>query len=707
MRLGGNNNGAYLFNRYDAENETWSKFTKFNLHNQKSEGNAYNWGLYGNMKYLNGKLRVGFQQRSSDNEDKYKYQNGVYYAYSDHPQGFGEWFNHKGEPMTWPLINSDEIKVFEPGDYISHEQTNSVYIVKDFDWTVTARGDIHIISLVQTNNSSSEAAKYGFDNVPKEKVYIHSYKPAGADEFIIDTDFVGATSIYTSGDNIYVIGLKNGRPFIEMAQGGTNVFSRVYEATSGPTFAHGTIYIRDGKVYYYLQERGSGTELPLYLQIIDLDIAKISVSFNQSEVTLLDGYTAVTITASAAHQDDSRVIQKVELYLDDELVSTKDTAPYTWTQSETKLQNLAVGTYSIKAIVTDDANATAESYMTLNVVETAPSVAFMQPEITLMIGYDSVDVTVNADTPDDNRTIAGVSLYIDEALVATLTTAPYKWTYADAKLQNLDLGTYTLKAVVEDSAGEKSEAIGTLTVIDPRPVAKFSKDSYIVTEGYTSLSLNVEATTPVAGRAISQVELFVNDDFIRKESVAPYDWGHSDSFAEELLNFPVGTHRLKAVVTDNEGVEVQVFSDLIVQEVEVAPTVRFEQNSISLVEGYTELTVSVTAISPMGSRNIQQVTLFINDIEVSTVTAAPYKWSQTDTALNALAVGNHTLKAIATDSGGLSAETTLQIQVTALTNNGGNAGGDNGTSDDTSSGGTNTFLAMIALTLLALRRRVG
>lgn len=263
MRLGGNNNGAYVFNRYDAKTQKWSRFTNFNLNNQKSHGNEYNWGLYGNMKYVNGKLRVGFQQRSGDNNDKYKYQNGVYYAYSDHPDGFGDWKNHKGEPMTWPLINSDEIKVFEPGDYFSHSEPNSVYIVGGFDWTVTAKGDIHVISQVRSTNRKRP---------DYEEIALHAYKPAGSEKFIITKDFTGASEIYTAGDNVYIIGLdKAGYPYVEKAVGGTNNFVREYEAKDGLKFDHGAIYIKDNKLYYYLMEKASGTKQPLYLQIINLD----------------------------------------------------------------------------------------------------------------------------------------------------------------------------------------------------------------------------------------------------------------------------------------------------------------------------------------------------------------------------------------------------------------------------------------------------
>lgn len=271
MRLGGNNNGAYVFNRYDAAQNKWSLFTNFNFHNQKTtHGNEYDWGLYGSMKYVNGKLRVGFQQRARINDDRYKYQNGVYYAYSDHPEGFGDWKNHKGKPMTWPLINSDEIKVFEPGDYIKgHQDPNSVHIVPHFDWTVTAKGDIHMISMARSTDKK---------RADRQQVNLHSYKPAGAQDFIVTDQFSGASNIYTSGDNVYIIGLKDGYPYVEKAKGGTNDFSRVYEQTEGTRFDHGTVYVHDGKVYYYLMERGSGSSLPLHLQIIDLDISNESIA---------------------------------------------------------------------------------------------------------------------------------------------------------------------------------------------------------------------------------------------------------------------------------------------------------------------------------------------------------------------------------------------------------------------------------------------
>lgn len=260
MRKGGNNNGGYKFANYIANKKTWSEFTEFNVMDAKSHGNGYNWGLYGSMKYVNGKLRVGFQQRANIQNDKYVYQNGFYYAYSDAPEANSLWNNHRGEAFDIPLINSDLIKVSEPGDLISETGVNQVHIVQGFDWNVTKRGDIHLIGKVRNLSNT-------------QKVNVHTYKPAGSDKFITSTEFSGADRIYTAGDNIYIIGLnKSGRPYIEQAKGGTNNFERIYNTTSGRKFRHGNVYIKDGKLYYYLMEQSSGSAQPIYLQVINLNL---------------------------------------------------------------------------------------------------------------------------------------------------------------------------------------------------------------------------------------------------------------------------------------------------------------------------------------------------------------------------------------------------------------------------------------------------
>lgn len=265
LREGGNNNGAYKFSKYDATTSSWSSFTNFNILNAKNQPQInYNWGLYGNMKYLNGKIRIGFQRRANIT-DKYLYQNGVYYAYSDNQDGTSNWKNDAGTAITLPLVDPDQVKIMEPGDFVSTTQIDQVSIVSDFDWTVTDNGDVHFISKVRDTEN----------NVTKK---LHTYRPSGSSTFITSDNFAGGEAIYTAGGDVYVIGLSSGKVFVDKTAGGTNNFSRVYNQTSGRSFRHGQVHVNNGKAYYYLLENNSsgGSSQPLYLQIIDLDIPTMS-----------------------------------------------------------------------------------------------------------------------------------------------------------------------------------------------------------------------------------------------------------------------------------------------------------------------------------------------------------------------------------------------------------------------------------------------
>lgn len=345
MREGGNNNGKYKFTKYDAATATWSNFIDFNALNAGNQsGVSHNWGLYGSIKYVNGKMRIGFQRRSADNNDKYQYQNGVYYAYSDDQTGASNWKNHEGTSFSLPLYDADLIKVIEPGDYVQTTQTNQVYIVQGFDWTVTDNGDVHIISRVRDLQF----------NVTKN---LHTYKPAGATDFITSENFSGAEAIYTAGDDVFIIGLSNGRVKVEKTEGGTNNFTTVYQATSGKTFDHGQVHIDNGKLYYYMMENASGSAQPLYLQIINLDI--IQEPFRVSLTSPFDGETyniGETIPISADAVDENGSISKVEFLLNGAVFGEDTTEPYALDWIPT-----TEGAYDIQAVAYNASNATVNS----------------------------------------------------------------------------------------------------------------------------------------------------------------------------------------------------------------------------------------------------------------------------------------------------------------------------------------------------------
>ncbi len=344
MREGGNNNGMYKFIKYDANTGDWGNFIDFNRLNAKSQpGIDYNWGLYGDMKYVNGKFRIGFQRRLANNNDKYLYQNGVYYAYSDNQTAATGWKNHKGESFSLPLWDADFIKVMEPGDYVATTNPNRVRIVGGFDWTVTANGDVHIKSQVRDLDN----------NITKN---LHTYKPAGTTEFITTVKSI-AGSFYTSGPNVYTVGLKNGRVVVYKAEGGTDNFEKVYEATGGRRYDHGVVHIENGKAYYYLMEDKSGNAQPLYLQIIDLDVEQEPFRVSLSSPVEGETYNIDdTVQISADAVDENGSISKVEFLINGAYFAEDNTAPYSvdWTPG-------SEGVYTIQAVAYNASNETVSS----------------------------------------------------------------------------------------------------------------------------------------------------------------------------------------------------------------------------------------------------------------------------------------------------------------------------------------------------------
>ncbi len=351
IREGGNSNGAYKFTKYDANTSIWSNFKHFNVLNAKNKPDVnYNWGLYGTLKYVSGKFRIGFQRRSANNTDKYIYQNGVYYAYSDDQDGFTDWKNHSGTPFSLPLYDPNKIKVMEPGDYVSTTSPNKVWIVLGFDWTVTENGDVHIIS---------EVRDHEFNTTKR----LHTYKPAGTSKFITSDNFDGAQSIYASGDDVFIIGLSKGRVVIQKAKGGTNSFKTIYQAISGKYFSHGRVHINNGKLYYHLMEQATGSARPQYLQIIDLDIVKepFRVSLLSpvvDEVYFVD--EKVQVIADAVDENGS--ITKVTFTVNGESIGETNSKPYIveWIPKKT-------GNTTIQAIAHNANNQTVASVVNINV----------------------------------------------------------------------------------------------------------------------------------------------------------------------------------------------------------------------------------------------------------------------------------------------------------------------------------------------------
>jgi len=359
IREGGNTNGAYKFAKYS--DSKWSDFTQFNIMDAKKKpGMKENWGLYGDIKFESGKMRIGFAKRASNKKDEYTYNNGQYFAFSDDPNGLTKWKDHNGKALKLPIIDPEPLKASEPGDLFKNTGKNSITMNVGADWTVTERGDIHMVTAMRDKASRKN---------------IHTYKKAGARKFTVSTDFPGG-NLYTYQNQVYLIGLEAGRIFVEKTDGGTNAWERVYQSPrAGKQFRHGNVYITDGKLYFYLMERKSGSAQPIYLHVYDLGLNKTtqkpvpSKSTTEKPVTTpntstdIEGPTMhIHVASSSASNIDVTVdavdqsgVKRIDLYLNNKKVSSQRSKPYSWL-NHSKLSHLSDGEYRLRIEAFDNEN---------------------------------------------------------------------------------------------------------------------------------------------------------------------------------------------------------------------------------------------------------------------------------------------------------------------------------------------------------------
>lgn len=361
IREGGNNNGAYKFCKYDGN--SWTGFTQFNILSAKNKGLSYNWGLYGDIKFESGKMRIGFHIRSNNNNDKYRLNSGFYYGSSDDPNGLNQWKDHKGTGFSLPLIDPDKIKISEPGDVVNASGANSVSITRGADWTVTDRGDIHFVSEVSGGG---------------QKKNVHTYKKAGDNTFKTSTSFPGG-NLYTYNNEVYLIGLDNGKVFVEKADGGTNTWTKIYSAPAGSkSYRHGNVHINAGKLYFYMMEKKSGSAQPIYLQIYDLGLddqqennPPIGSFTEPMDTVLVEGYASLYVLAEASDPDGDEV--STVLRIDGVEVRPEIQAPYEWgkvgSENQSETLNLSMGEHIFEVVITDEKGAITTISKTIIVIE--------------------------------------------------------------------------------------------------------------------------------------------------------------------------------------------------------------------------------------------------------------------------------------------------------------------------------------------------
>ncbi|MBI5545475.1 MAG: Ig-like domain-containing protein, partial [Deltaproteobacteria bacterium] len=366
----------------------------------------------------------------------------------------------------------------------------------------------------------------------------------------------------------------------------------------------------------------------------------------------------VPIRAEASASSPAQIV-RVDLSIDGKTVHTASTGlcEHHWDTSA-----VSVGSHRIGVIAFDGGGHTASAERTVTIVERQagePIVSLTAPVSGASFPLGS-EVTIAATASADvGHAVAKVELFLDGALLVADTAAPYEHLW---RTVGSTVGTHSIRALVTDDAGKTAESAVSVTLLERQPEDPIV--SLVAPANQTSLPLGTDihivATAEAgAGRSVAKVELFVDSVLLVADTAAPYEhlWQTGGSTA--------GAHTLRAVVTDDAGKTAQSEASItLVENQPEDPTVSLvapaDQTSLPLG---TDILIVATAEAAAG-RTIAKVELLVDGALLATDTSLPYEhlWQTAGGT-----AGTHTIRAVATDDAGRSAQSEVELTLVDVT----------------------------------------
>ena len=318
---------------------------------------------------------------------------------------------------------------------------------------------------------------------------------------------------------------------------------------------------------------------------------------------------------------------------------------YLWTRNGVEvgtgaivvLSNLAVGTYTIDLLVTDDDGSTATDSVVITVNEVA-NVAPIADAGADQIVDEGTDVTLNGGNSEDT----------DGNIVS------YLWTESGAGvgtgesvlLSDLSVGTHTITLLVtdDDEATATDSVVITVNAVENQaPIADAGADQ-TVDEG-TEVTLDGSGSEDTDGGSIVS--------YLWTEEGAEVGTGENIV----LSDLSVGTHTITLLVTDDEEATATDSVEITVNAVEnLAPIA--DAGADQTVDEGNEVTLDASG-SEDSDGSVLSYLWTDNGVEVGTGEIV---------VLSNLAVGTHTIDLLVTDEEEATATDSVEITVNAVEN---------------------------------------
>jgi len=378
------------------------------------------------------------------------------------------------------------------------------------------------------------------------------------------------------------------------------------------------------------QTKRNATRLPSISLLISLFLLLLAGTCSASTITLAwDSQSAPDLAGYRVYYSDT------------------NSTPFTGTGADQGASPISMSTQPSATIT--GLNAGKAYYFAITAVNTA---GIETPYSTIVTVPELIPPTVSVAAPapgasvsgtvsvsaeaSDNDAVARVELYVDGALVSTVTSAPYLYSW---NTSSLTAGAHTLAAKAYDRAGNLGESsTSAVTVVNDAlapTVALSVPGSDAALHGAVAVNASANDNTGVA-----RLELYANGTLIYAGNQAPlsYSW-NTALVANGSYTLTARAYDATGNVGESAALLVTVYNDTTAPLVAIAAL----ENSATLA-GVAQ--VSVGASDDVA---VAKVEFYVNGALQATQTSSPYSFTWNTAQLTN---GNYTLTARAYDAAG-------------------------------------------------------
>ena len=407
---------------------------------------------------------------------------------------------------------------------------------------------------------------------------------------------------------------------VEYFVDGNLAFTAIQEPYEFPwnvgTLPNGTIHNLFARAYDPNQNNSVSNTVSVTVQNTDEIPPTVQILYPTAGATFFDGQI-VSITAQA---EDNIGVQRVDFFIDGELLFSDSTADYQFDWNTTGYGDDGPHTIYVKAYDFANNNGTQLINVTIQNTDEIP------PTVTILYPFDGatffdgqiVSISVQA---EDNIGVQRVDFFIDGELQFSDSTADYQFDWNTTGYGDDGLHTIFVKAY--DFANNSGSQIITVTVtsIPPDITPPVITLIHPVTGSTVSDTVNVVAQI-IDESPIDRVEYFVdgNLDFVANQEPFEYEW--------DVTNFQNGSiHNIFGRAYDiyqNNGVSNNVRVTIQNNDV-IPPTVLIlfpAAGSIFTIGDVVNIAVEAT-----DNIGIDRVEFYINGNLELTDTTPPYSFS--------------------------------------------------------------------------------